>query len=63
MKTLLAIGKTLDKNTQKEITGGRPLILDTRSCAEVCRAATSPTKCVRNHCIYFCDGRGGYVIA
>ncbi len=64
MKNLLSIGKTLSKSKQQEITGGRELIqIDTRSCVDVCRAATAPKKCVRPHCIYFCDGRGGYVIA
>ncbi len=64
MKNLLSIGKTLSKSKQQEITGGRELIrIDTRSCRDVCRAATSPTTCVRPHCIYFCDGNGGYHIA
>ncbi len=64
MKKILTIGKTLSKKQQEEITGGIvPILIDTRSCVEVCRAATTRTKCVREHCIYFCDGKGGYVIA
>jgi len=62
MKNLKNLGKTLNKNEQKEINGGMlfPSPINQVSCATVCLTASRGYRCVRPHCIYVCDGNGGF---
>ncbi|MDC1162272.1 hypothetical protein OAT18_02400 [Tenacibaculum sp.] len=56
-KSILNLGKSLNKKTQKEINGGGRV----PSCPEVCPSAPRGTKCGPRHCPGECDGYGGYM--
>ena len=56
MKNLKNLGKNLTSNEQKGINGG----LGPINCKQVCKTAPANHVCVAPHCIYFCDGNGGF---
>ncbi len=58
-KSILNLGKTLNKIEQTEVFGGI-LTIKVKTCAEVCPTATSRIKCGPPHCPGVCDGRGGW---
>jgi len=60
-KSILNIGKALDKAEQLEIAGGRELIIRIGLCSEVCPTATTTIKCGPPHCPGVCDGQGGWI--
>ena len=61
MKKLQNLGKILNKEEQRSMNGGRSISL--LSCPTVCLTAQVGHRCVRPHCLYICDGNGGYNIA
>ena len=59
-KSILNIGKALNKAEQKKVNGGIDLIR-IKTCAEACPTATTTIKCGPPHCPGVCDGRGGWI--
>ncbi|WP_095069133.1 hypothetical protein [Tenacibaculum jejuense] len=60
-KSILNLGKALNKAKQTEITGGIVPLIRIQSCPEVCPTATTTIKCGPPHCPGVCDGRGGWI--
>ena len=58
MKNLKNLGKVINSKEQKEINGGLIGIID---CEQVCKTAQAGHVCVAPHCIYSCDGNGGWL--
>ncbi len=65
-KSILNLGKTLNKAKQTTILGGNPLILKPTKlagqCKDVCPSVTQEIKCGPPHCPGVCDGRGGFFL-
>ena len=59
-KSILNVGKKLNKADQQEITGGglkpRPIY-----CEDICPTASAGTPCGPPHCPGVCDGNGGWI--
>ncbi len=60
-KSILNIGKALNKTEQTEINGGIIPLIRIGLCSEVCPTATTTIKCGPPHCPGVCDGRGGWI--
>ncbi|WP_095069134.1 hypothetical protein [Tenacibaculum jejuense] len=57
-KSILNLGKALNKARQAEVNGGI-VPIRVATCDEVCRTAPRGTKCGPPHCPGVCNGRGG----
>lgn len=60
-KSILNLGKALNKADQTEISGGILAPIKVKTCAQVCPTATRRMKCGPAHCPGECDGRGGWM--
>lgn len=59
-KSILNVGKSLNKTDQQQINGGR-IFKPSNLCEDICPTASAGTPCGPPHCPGVCDGNGGWI--
>ncbi len=62
-KSILNLGKALNKTQQTDIFGGMLILTKlVGQCKDVCPSATKEIKCGPPHCPGVCNGHGGFYL-